>query len=175
MGCGCCPQALLGGSADVVSRLYSRVISTLNGVTLLITLLIADLLSPLDLQVRVPVPSNHALSQEPFKPKPRILLFVTKVPNCWILWNLGLSLAPTHRLHSSSFLGVRNYLGSQKVIQVIPKRKYFGAYGYRLLSMQVVEKLVSVGPACFLPRGARVSMRAFQACVGLRAFLNPKH
>ena len=38
---------LLEGAGDFVSKLYSRVISALNGVTLIITLLITNLLSPL--------------------------------------------------------------------------------------------------------------------------------
>ena len=45
--------ALLGGPGDLVSGLQVRVLSTLNGGTLVITLLITDLLSPLGLQVIV--------------------------------------------------------------------------------------------------------------------------
>ena len=47
---------VLEGAGHVVSRLLSRVISALDGVTLLITLLITNLLSPLPLQV-VPCPN----------------------------------------------------------------------------------------------------------------------
>ena len=39
----------------MVSKVISRVISTLNGDTPIITLLIKDLLSPVPLQVRVPL------------------------------------------------------------------------------------------------------------------------
>ena len=42
---------LLGGAGDLVSKVISRVISTLHGVTPIITLLINYLLSPLTLQV----------------------------------------------------------------------------------------------------------------------------
>ena len=42
---------VLGGPGDLVSGFLSRVIRTLNGVTLIITLLITDLLSPPGLQV----------------------------------------------------------------------------------------------------------------------------
>ena len=46
-----CNNHLLGEAGNLVSKVISRVISTLNGVTPIITLLINDLLSPLALQV----------------------------------------------------------------------------------------------------------------------------
>ena len=46
----------------------SRVISTLNGVTGTITLLITDLLSPLGLQVETPLTSFHSGKNSPLPP-----------------------------------------------------------------------------------------------------------
>ena len=89
----------------------SRVISTLNGVTLIITLLITDLLSPLGLQVgfRFRVSGMHSCFRSHPTPSARhVMAWAMGTVHYWGGGGGCKYLGPnfSHRLHSCSFFGI---------------------------------------------------------------------